>query len=126
MGLFLRFHPRMPRRRTISASEQVAQAQVLGQAQQRHQVPEMGNQSAFNPAPQGVGTGPEPAGVRRLGQPGLLLELLETLGEVVGRDVDRPAVVCALPRHPAGSSFGEVGHVSVAEALYFVTSQVLP
>ena len=82
--------------------EQVEEAQVFGQVQQRHQVPEMGPHSLIPPTVHGVGIGPQTAGQLRPRQAGLLLEPLQALREVLGEHVDYSAVAGVLSRHGAG------------------------
>ena len=68
-----RFAPDAP------VGEQMAQAQVVGQVQQRHLVPEMGPHPFLPPPLHGVGIGPEAAGDLRPRQVRLLLEAHQAL-----------------------------------------------
>ena len=80
--------------------QQVSETRVFGKVQQRHQMPWIRPNSSI-PALHVEGRGTQTAGQLRPRQPGLLLEPLQALWEVVGEDIDYSAVVCALSWHDA-------------------------
>ena len=93
----------------------VAKRSVFSQLQQRHHVPRAGPHFASSPMSYGVTIGPETAGDLRPRKAGLHLEPLQALRGVVGENVGRSAVICALLRHRAGPSKVSVGPLSLRE-----------
>ena len=114
-GVSVMVHPMLlpwVSRRALVTLPFVAQAQVLGQLQEGHLMPQNGPHPVL-PASQVEDRRSQVAGQLSPRQPGLLLEPHQPLREVVGEDVGPSAVVSALSWHGAGAGSAQPELLSI-------------
>ena len=109
-----------------SVGEQVAEAQIVSQFQECCKVAYAGPHPLIPPAPYRVGVRSETAVHLRPRQAGLLLEPLQAMGEVVGKDVGSSAVVCTLSRHGTSSPSAQPETLSSASASVLLLVRLRP
>ena len=88
----------------VRPGKQVPEFHALGQVEPGHHVLHVGAAPACLPTPYGLAVGSDAPGNLRPREPGLLLESLETLREVVGEVIGLYVVVNTLSRHWASPS----------------------